>query len=160
MTNGDASIEIRRDDPALPEITALLREHLALMREVSEPGTVHALDVEALRAPNVSFWSARRGEDVVGCGALAALDATHAEVKSMHVRRNVRRAGIASLVLARILDEARAQGFERVSLETGSTDAFTAARSFYAARGFAPCERFGDYPDHPHSAFMTLTLER
>ncbi|MFI0898830.1 GNAT family N-acetyltransferase [Streptomyces sp. NPDC020983] len=155
-------MHIATDDLSGPEIAAFLHEHLAHMRSLSPPESTHALDLDALRAPGVTFWSVRDGENgggpVVGCGALKALDARHAELKSMRTRPARQRGGVASLLLTHILDEAAAMGFTRLSLETGSDEPFLPARRLYAKFGFTECPPFGDYRPDPYSTFMTREL--
>ena len=149
---------IRVDDLARPEIRALLEEHLRNMHELSPPESVHALDLAALRKPEITFWTAWSGHELLGCGALKALDATHGEVKSMRTATARRRAGVGRAMLEHIIAEARARSYARLSLETGSLDAFAPARRLYERFGFAYCAPFADYIDDPNSVFMTRTL--
>jgi putative acetyltransferase len=128
------------------------------MLSISPPESKHALDLEALRAPEVTFWSVLDGGTVVGCGALKRLDASHAEVKSMRTAVARKRSGIASLVLGHIIAEARRMGFARLSLETGSADFFAPARKLYEKFGFTYCEPFADYRPDPLSVFLTRAL--
>lgn len=151
-------MHIRLDDLRGPEILALLQEHLRHMHEVSPPESVHALDVDALRHPSVSFWTAWSGPDLLGCGALKELDPTHGEVKSMRVADAHRRKGVAQAILGRILMEARARGYLRLSLETGSQPDFLAARRLYESHGFTCCGPFSGYVEDPNSVFMTLQI--
>lgn len=151
-------MNIRLDDLRGPEIKALLEEHLRSMHLHSPPESVHALDLEGLRQPAISFWTAWDEGRLLGCGALKQLDPRHAEIKSMRTATAHLRKGIARAMLAHILDEARRRGCARVSLETGSMAAFGPARRLYAAFGFVPCGPFSDYIDDPNSVFMTLEL--
>jgi putative acetyltransferase len=146
------------DDLRGPEIARFLQAHLDHMREITPEGSVYALDLDALRAPEVTFWTVLDGDEVVGCGALKRLDGTEGEIKSMRSHPDRRRTGIGALVLEHILAEARDTGLTRLSLETGATDSFLAARSLYAKYGFEPCGPFGDYDHDPHSAYMTTAL--
>lgn len=152
-------MEIRLDDLAGPEIRALLEEHLANMRRISPPGSVHALDLDGLRRPEVAFWTAWEDGTLLGCGALKQLGPRHGEIKSMRTAESARRRGVARAMLDHLLAEARRRGWERVSLETGSQPFFEPARRLYASAGFQPCGPFADYPDDPNSCFMTLELE-
>lgn len=147
---------IKVDDLSGPEIRALLEEHLRHMHELSPPESVHALDIDALRHPDVTFWSAWDGPALLGCGALRALDATHGEVKSMRTSRAHLRRGTARAMLSHIVEAGRARGYERLSLETGSMAGFAPARALYESFGFTYCPPFGDYGEDPHSVFMTL----
>ncbi len=151
-------MRIVADDLSGPEIRALLEEHLRSMHALSPPESVHALDVARLRQPGISFWTAWDDDVLVGCGALKELDASHGEIKSMRTREALRRRGAGRAMLGHILGVARARGYERVSLETGSSDAFAPAHQLYASFGFARCAPFGDYALDPHSVFMTLRL--
>ena len=151
-------LAIRRADPRGPEVAALLREHLATVALHSPPESIHALDLDALRAPSVTFWSVRRGAELAGCGALKELDARHGEIKSMKTAAPHLRTGVGRAILEHILAEARRRGYRRVSLETGSAEAFAPARALYARFGFEPCGPFGAYVEDPYSVFMTRGL--
>lgn len=118
--NHFCSMEIRLDDLSGPEIRALLDEHLRNMHEVSPPESVHALDLDKLRQPDISFWTVWEGSDLLGCGALRALSPAHGEIKSMRTAEAHRGRGVARAVLNHIVAEAKARGFERLSLETGA----------------------------------------
>jgi putative acetyltransferase len=140
-------------------VQALLAEHLRNMHELSPPGSVHALDLDKLRTPDITFWTVW-GDDgqLLGCGALKRLDASHAEVKSMRTPAALRRRGAGRAVLTHILAHARAQGYRRLSLETGALAAFQPARRLYESAGFERCGPFGSYAEDPNSVFMTLAL--
>lgn len=150
--------ELRRDDLRGEAIAALLREHLAWVRPFSPPESIHALDLDGLRSPDVDFFSAWDGDDLVGCGALRRLDAGHGEIKSMRTAEAHRRRGVGAAVLEHLLVVARQRGFRRMSLETGAHDAFAPARALYERAGFRPCDPFGDYHADRHSVFLTLEL--
>lgn len=137
---------------------ALLEEHLADMRAWSPPESIHALDLDGLRRPEVSFWTVWEGAALLGCGALKALGPDHAEIKSMRTANAHRGKGVARLMLAHLLAEARRRGYARLSLETGSQPGFVPARTLYAAHGFVECPPFADYRPDPNSVFMTRTL--
>ncbi|HEY8244959.1 MAG TPA: GNAT family N-acetyltransferase [Casimicrobiaceae bacterium] len=149
---------IRDDDLTGPEIRALLEEHLAHMRRVSPPCSVHALDLERLRRPEITFWTAWSDGALAGCGALKALDARHGEIKSMRTASTHLRRGVARRMLTHILAEATRRGYARLSLETGSMDAFIPARTLYARHGFTTCPPFADYAEDPNSVYMTRML--
>ena len=150
--------EISIDDPRAPDVRALLQRHLAFADSQSPPEDVHALDVEGLVDPNVTFFSFRREGELLGVAALKRLDARHAEVKSMHTAETARGRGIGAAMVAHLISVARQRGFERLSLETGSVAAFAPARSLYARAGFELCAPFGDYRPSRHSTFMTMAL--
>ncbi|MCA9296849.1 MAG: GNAT family N-acetyltransferase [Phycisphaerales bacterium] len=149
---------IREDDLRGPEIAALLQEHLASVALHSPPESIHALDLEGLRAPGVTFWTAWDGAVLAGCGALKELDTGHGEIKSMRTSASHLRRGVASAVLGHLVEVARKRGYIRLSLETGSMDAFLPARSLYARFGFQECGPFAEYVDDPNSVFMTMVL--
>ncbi|WP_232520665.1 GNAT family N-acetyltransferase [Rhodobacter sp. CZR27] len=158
MIDAGARPVIRRDNPLSLDLGPLFRRHLELMWQSSPPESVHALDPADLADPAVAFFSVREGEDVLGMGAFKAIDAGHAEIKSMHVVEEARGRGLARLLLDHLLAEARAAGFTRMSLETGVEPAFASARRLYAAAGFVPCPPFEGYVEDPNSLFMTRSL--
>jgi len=149
---------IKMDDLQGPEIYALLQEHLQSMALHSPPESVHALNVEALRKPEITFWTVWESGELLGCGALKELDSKHGEIKSMRTSSVHLRKGVARNLLNHILEEAGRRGYSRVSLETGSMKAFEPARKLYAGFGFTYCEPFADYVEDPHSVFMTRRL--
>lgn len=151
-------VVVAPDRPDAPDVLALLEAHLSFARAVTPPGHVHALDVAGLLAPELSFFSARSGGRLLGVGALKHLDDGHAELKSMHTAAEARGTGVGRAVLDQLLATARARGYRRVSLETGTMPAFAAARALYASAGFVVCEPFGDYRPTPLSTCMTLEL--
>ena len=151
-------MKIEIDDLSRPSIRALLEEHLKGMHELSPPESVHALDLDRLRAPEITFWSAWQGDVLVGCGALKELSQAHGEVKSMRTPSALRRKGAAKAILAHIIECARTRGYERLSLETGSIAAFIPAQRLYESFGFTYCGPFGPYVEDPNSVFMTKLL--
>jgi len=151
-------MRIEIDDLTRPAIHALLNEHLQHMHALSPPESVHALDLSKLRSPDITFWSAWEGEELIGCGALKELDPTHGELKSMRTPQTARRRGAGRAILEHALGVARARGYTRLSLETGTVEAFVPAQRLYASVGFEPCGPFADYREDPYSLFMTLRL--
>lgn len=152
-------LKIARDDLTGAEITALLRHHLDEMFRIYPAESVHAMPIERLREADVTFFSAWRGGRLAGCGALKQLDPAHGEIKSMRVAPEFIGQGIGKAILRRLLDEARARGYARVSLETGTDPYMLPARTLYASHGFVPCAPLPGYPaDDPLSLFMTLDL--
>ena len=149
---------IKIDDLNGSEIHGLLQEHLQSMALHSPPESVHALDLEALRQPEITVWSAWNGNELLGCGALKELDPGHAEIKSMRTSSPHLRKGVARNLLNHILEEATRRSYCRLSLETGSMAAFAPARRLYANFGFTECEPFADYADDPYSVFMTREI--
>ena len=151
-------MDIKIDDLKGSEIYELLQEHLRSMARHSPPESVHALDIEALRKPEITFWTVWENGELLGCGALKELDAQHAEIKSMRTSSSHLRRGVAKNLLNHILEEAKRRGYRRLSLETGSAAAFEPARQLYADFGFTYCEPFADYVEDPYSVFMTREL--
>ncbi len=154
-------VHIRPGDLDDPDVIAFLHQHLTQLRSITPPESTHALDLDGLRAPGVRFWTAHDdGADgeLLGCAALAPLDARHAELKSMRTASHRLREGIAGRLVAFVLDEARAAGCTRVSLETGAEEFFAPARALYARHGFTPCPPFGHYRPDPLSAFLTRAV--
>jgi putative acetyltransferase len=140
------------DDPRVDDVRTLLDRHLAFAREVTPPDHVHAMEVDDLVDPSVTFFSARRDGVLLGVGALKRLDESHAEVKSMHTSESARGQGVGRAMVGHLLAVAADRGYQRVSLETGTIDAL------YTTVGFEPCAPFGEYTDNPHSACMTIDL--
>ena len=158
----ETTMDIRRDDLTGPEIRALLEAHLADMHAISPPESVHALDLDKLRRPEITFWTVRsRGSngELLGCGAIKEIDPSHGEVKSMRTTNTKRRGGVGKAMLRHIVDEAMRRRYHRLSLETGSQVEFEPARKLYESFGFTFCPPFGDYVDDPNSVFMTKVLD-
>ena len=135
-----------------------LEDHLQNMIDVTPPGSVHALDIEALKKPDITFWSVWDDSLLIGCGALKEIGAQHGEIKSMRTASSYLGKGVASHLLDYILTEARRRKYRRVSLETGSFDAFKPARNLYTKFGFTYCEPFAGYSKDPNTVFMTIEL--
>ena len=150
---------ISPDDPRTPDVRRMLARHLEFAAEHSPVEDRHALDVTGLLEPDVSFFSYRRDGELLAIGALKALDADHVEVKSMHTAESARGRGVGRTMVEHLLAVARARGFRRVSIETGTMAAFAPARALYTAAGFEPCPPFGAYVDSPNSTWMTRELE-
>jgi putative acetyltransferase len=151
-------VKIVVDDLSGPKIAGFLDDHIQEMRSTTPLESKHALDLDELRKPEITFWSAIDDDTLVGCGALKKLDTSHAELKSMRTTPTRKRSGIASLLLEHIITEAKRMGFTRLSLETGATEFFRPARKLYEKFGFNYCEPFADYQPDPYSAFMTKML--
>ena len=151
-------MQIRLDDLSGPEVRALLDEHLRDMALLSPPESVHALDIDGLRRPEITFWTAWSRDELLGCGALKELTPVHGEIKSMRTSVAHRRRGVGREILRHIVQEARKRSYERLSLETGSMDAFQPAQMLYASFGFAHCPPFADYRPDRNSVFMTKAL--
>jgi putative acetyltransferase len=153
-----SGLRIVVDDLSSPQVAAFLEEHIQEMWSITPLESKHALDLDGLRQPEITFWSVMDGDTLVGCGAIKRLDADHAEVKSMRTASTRRRSGVASLLLAYLIAEARRMGFTRLSLETGAAEFFQPARKLYEKFGFDYCEPFADYQPSPHNVFMTRAL--
>ncbi len=124
----------------------------------SPEGSCHFLDFDGLNAADVTFWSIWDGADLAGCGALKELSPEHGEIKSMRTHADHLRKGVGAMMLTHIISEARERGYRRLSLETGSSEAFIPALALYESHGFQTCPPFGEYVEDPHSRFMTLML--
>lgn len=151
-------LAIREDDLGDPQTQDLLRLHLAGMRDSSPPGHSFALDLSGLKAPGVTVWSAWRGGSIAGIGALKELGDGSAEIKSMRTHPDHLRRGVGAAILETIIAEARRRGLKRLSLETGSGEAFEAALAMYRARGFRSGGAFSDYVASEFNQFMHLDL--
>jgi putative acetyltransferase len=160
-------ITIRRDDPVSPAAAALIAHHLAEARAATPAGNAHAADGAGLADPAVTFWTAWDGDALAGMVALKQLDPQHGphlgprhgEVKSMRTHPDHLRRGVGRALLAHLLAVARARGYTRVSLETGTAPMFAAANRLYEAAGFVDGPVFGGYPPSPHNRFMTMALD-
>ncbi|MGG0176841.1 GNAT family N-acetyltransferase [Gottfriedia acidiceleris] len=151
-------MEIKVDDLTGTEVAKLISEHLQGMTQHSPLESIHALNLEGLKKPEITFWSVWEHSELVGCGALKELDPLHGEVKSMRTSSAHLRKGVARRMLQHIIEEAKSRGYKRISLETGSMEAFDPAKKLYELFGFKYCKPFAAYKDDPSSVFMTLEL--
>lgn len=152
------TLTIRCDDVRTEEIIALLSAHMTLMRALSPPDSIHALNLDGLRAPDITFWRADADGELRGCAALRELTVSTGEIKSMHTTASHRGKGIAAALLMHVMATARRRGYRDLYLETGSQPGFQPARSLYTRHGFVECGPFADYRDDPNSFFMTVKL--
>jgi putative acetyltransferase len=150
---------ISTDDPRADDVRALLERHLAYAKATTRPEDVHALEVDSLLDPSVTFFTFRADGELLGVGALQRLDDEHAEIKSMHTAEAARGRGVGRAMVDHLVAVARERGHRRVSIETGAGPAFAPARRLYASASFTPCEPFADYGPSPASAYMTLYLD-
>ncbi len=139
-------------------IADLLNAHRQEMYKYSPSDSVHALDVEQLKQPDITFWSAKNNGDIAGCGALKALSKSSGEIKSMKTHPNYLRRGVAAKILQAIIIEAKSRHYQNLYLETGTHQAFNPAIQLYLRHGFIECDPFGDYQLDPHSKFFHLSL--
>lgn len=151
-------MQIREDDLTGKKIAYFLREHLEEMNEITPPQSVHALDLEALRSPDITFWSVWEGSELLGCGALKELDSRSGEVKSMRTAKAHRGRGVASKILEHIIKEAERRAYDCLNLETGAMPEFAPARALYIRYGFEYRSPFAEYIEDPNSVFMTKKL--
>lgn len=152
-------LRIVEDDLSGEAIRALVALHLSHMHANSPACKVHALPIEALRAPDVTFYSAWAGEGLAGMGAIRHLAPDHGELKSMRVAPAYLRRGVGEAMLRHLLTVARARGYTRVSLETGRGEAFEPAIALYRKHGFVDCPAFADYVLDGFSQCLTLVLQ-
>lgn len=153
-----ASIALVVDDLSSERVRRLLTEHLTEMAASSPPGSCHALDVDGLRQPSVTFWTAWDGDSLAGCCALKDLGEGHGEIKSMRTEPALRGRGIAAAMIEHLVATARERGWHRLSLETGSQDVFVPARRLYARYGFVAGPPFADYLPDLASVFMSREI--
>jgi putative acetyltransferase len=152
-------MEIVEDDLTGADVAAFIAEHIEEMKAAApRPESKHALDLEGLRAPDITVWTVWHEGLLVACGALKELDEQNAEIKSMRTSSAQRRNGFASALLDHLLRVARARGYRSLSLETGSFEFSAPARALYEKFGFEYCAPFADYEEDPHSVFMTKSL--
>lgn len=154
-----SQLQICEDDLTGKKIIDFLQEHLENMHEITPSQSIHALDLAALRSPNITFWTAWEGDELLGCGALKELDASSGEVKSMRTAKAYRRRGVASKMLEHIIKEVEQRGYDCLNLETGALPEFTPARALYIRYGFEYRGSFAEYIDDPNSVFMTKKLQ-
>ena len=151
-------MNIKVDDLTGSEVISLIGEHLHGMTLHSPPESIHALGLDELKGPDITFWTVWNEEQLMGCGALKELDSHHGELKSMRTASAHLRKGVAQAMLDYIIKEARERSYSRLSLETGSMEAFIPARKLYEKYGFVYCPPFGDYIEDLNSVFMTMEL--
>lgn len=146
------------DDLTDLRVHQLLAQHLQSMAEHSPEESIHALDLSKLKQDDITFWTCWHQEQLAGCGALKRISREHGEIKSMRTDNGFLRQGVAAKLLQHILQFAKQQGYTRLSLETGSMDAFKPARLLYSKHGFDYCPPFAQYVEDPYSMFMTKLL--
>jgi putative acetyltransferase len=151
-------MRIIQGDLSDQRVVNLLRVHTTRARAETARGSAHALDLAALRSPDISFWTIWDEQTLLGFGALKRLTDDHGEIKSMHVAEAMRGKGAGSAILLHIIATARTRGMTRLSLETGSWEYFRPAREFYKRHGFSECPPFADYVPDRNSVFMSLDL--
>lgn len=151
-------MQILEDDLSGDKTAGLLREHLDDMLEITPPGSVHALDIDALRNPAITFWTAWEGDELLGCGALKEPDAASGEIKSMRTAAARRGQGIGARILEHIIAEVTRRGYSCLKLETGALPPFAPARALYSRYGFESCGPFAEYRYDPNSVFMSKKL--
>lgn len=151
-------MDIREDDLTGEEVIQLLAEHLTHMQSIRPIESVHVLGLEALRSPDVTFWSAWVDDKLAGCGALKEIDAKTGEIKSMRTAKAHRRKGVASALLEHIIHEAKQRTYDVLKLETGARPEFVSARSLYERYGFEYIGPFANYREDPNSVFMMKWL--
>ena len=150
---------IAPDDPRANDVRQLLHRHLTFAQSTTPPEDVHALDLDGLLDPAISFFSCRVDGELLAIGALKRLDDGHAEVKSMHTAEAARGHGLGRAMLEHLLGIARERGYRRVSLETGAMDAFAPARALYESAGFVHTGPFADYGPSRNNVYMTRSLD-
>lgn len=151
-------IQVRVDDLSGPDVRALIQRHLDGMHETTPAESVHALDIDGLRHPSVTFWSAWVDGRLAGIGALTQIDEHRGELKSLRVDDRFRGTGVGRALLQHIVAAARERGMTSLWLETGTTEDFAPAQRLYESEGFTRCGPFGGYADDPYSVFMTREL--
>jgi putative acetyltransferase len=151
-------LRILLDDLTGAPTRALIARHLAGMHALTPAESVHALDLDRLRQPDVTFWSAWVGDEIAGCGALKRLGCARGELKSMRVADAFLGQGVGRALLDHLMNEARARGMTSLWLETGNAPAFVPAQRLYASAGFTLCGPFDGYALDPFSVFMTRTI--
>lgn len=152
------TLTIAQESPLGADLTLLMTRHTADMHADTPPESIHMMDAGQLATPGIWFFVMREAGAPVAMGAFKRIDDTHAEIKSMHVLAEARGKGLSRAMLDHLLTQAKAQGFARLSLETGVQPTFVAARALYLKAGFTECGPFEGYSLDPNSVFMTRTL--
>lgn len=152
------NLTITRERPTSADLVLLMQRHTADMHADTPPESIHMMDAGALEHPHIAFYVLREAGDPLAMGAFKRIDATHAEIKSMHVLSETRGRGLSRRMLDHLLAEAQAAGYARLSLETGSQAMFLPARRLYEKAGFTECLPFEGYGDDLNSVFMTKVL--
>jgi putative acetyltransferase len=140
------------------DVRELLDQHFAEMRAGSPPSACHVLPVDGLKVPAIRFFTLRENGALLGCGALKRLSANHGEIKSMRTANAALGRGVGKAMLDHLVATAQAEGMNRLSLETGSTEQFAAANRLYEKEGFDRCGPFGGYVDTPFTRFFTREI--
>ena len=140
------------------DVRELLDQHFAEMRAGSPPSACHVLPVDGLKVPAIRFFTLRENGALLGCGALKRLSANHGEIKSMRTANAALGCGVGKAMLDHLVATAQAEGMNRLSLETGSTEQFAAANRLYEKEGFDRCGPFGGYADTPFTRFFTREI--
>jgi putative acetyltransferase len=149
---------ITPEDPRSPDVVGLLQRHLDFARSVTPPEDVHALDLDGLAGPDITFVSLREEGRLLGIGAIKTLDPRHVELKSIHTAEEARGNGVGRAIVEHLIGLARDRGAHRVSLETGSMEEFAPSRSLYSRVGFVECGPFAEYVPSRNSTYMTMEL--
>ena len=151
-------ISIEIDNPEKPDVTALVERHLRFSHENSPENSCFAFDVSALKGPDVTFWTAREDGRAIGTIALKEIEPGHGEIKSVHTHSDARGKGVGRKLVETVIEVAQARGWHRLSLESGTNEAFKPSRLLYEATGFEQCPAFGDYEDGTFSYCMTREI--
>jgi putative acetyltransferase len=152
------NLSIAREKPTGTDLALVFARHTAAMHAETPPESIHMMDASKLDHPDIRFFVMRDGARAVGMGAYKRIDARHAEIKSMHILAEMRGRGLARRMLDHLIEAARAEGFTRLSLETGAQPGFAPARTLYARAGFEVCGPFEGYREDPSSVFMTKAV--
>jgi putative acetyltransferase len=151
-------VVIAEESPLGEDLALLFARHTADMHADTPPESIHMMDRGALSAPGIRFFVLRENGQPLAMGAFKRIDAGHAEIKSMHVLTEARGKGLSKAMLDHLLAQAAAEGYARLSLETGVQPTFIAARGLYERAGFVECPPFEGYVEDPNSVFMTRLL--
>ena len=151
-------MDIRQGGLDHPDVQALLALHRAESLGSTPRENAHALDLDGLRQPTITFWTAWDGDTLLGMAALRELSPDHGDIKSMRTAPAALRRGVGRALLDHLIATARARGYTRLSLETGNAAMFGPANAMYEKAGFIDCAAFGGYPESAHNRFMTMLL--
>ncbi len=152
------AIVIAAEDPRTPDVVSLLETHLQFARATSPSCHVHALDLDGLLDPLMTFFTAREDSALLAVGALKQHDSELSEIKSMHTSSEARGHGVGRAMVKHLIEHAKSVGATRVGLETGTQSGFAAARALYESVGFSECTPFAQYTSNPFSLCITRAL--
>ena len=149
------TILVEPGDPRDAQTAALLQASYALMQSMFPVEDNHYLSIDALCRPDIHFFIAREGQDILGTGALAE-HRDYGEIKAMFVSPRARGRGVGDAILRKLEDYAKLLGLPELRLETSTS--LDAAHRLYQRHGYQDRGPFGQYKANSTSHFMGKIL--